>query len=204
MFPLNQQHGYVFVLRVPCLECFERENKGTTVVALDISFWSPWLKGSPQHQKGSSTGGFGDLPGSETRESKGTTFGYGSKLNYQGTAGFSPSFYVPGFHFGYMFLTHRHLFAESRCLCRCDVGSAWDFPLAKSEKRELLLQHIAHGEQRLEGNEMGWTSPRSSSALLPFPPLLKSTREKKGTSRKASSQHGFGGCFSHQTHPNTG
>ncbi|CAJ1394928.1 unnamed protein product [Effrenium voratum] len=33
---------------------------------------------------------------------------------------------------------------------RCDVGSAWDFPLAKSEKRELLLQHIAHGEQMAE------------------------------------------------------
>ena len=34
--------------------------------------------------------------------------GCGSKLNYQGTAGCSPSFHLPGFHFGYIFLTHSH------------------------------------------------------------------------------------------------
>ena len=30
-------------------------------------------------------------------------FGGGSELNHQGTAGFSPWFHVPGFHFGYLF-----------------------------------------------------------------------------------------------------
>eukprot|EP00913_Durusdinium_trenchii_P030523 g28592.t1 len=35
---------------------------------------------------------------------------------------------------------------------RCATGIAWDFPLAKSEKRELLLQHFALGEQMAEEN----------------------------------------------------
>ena len=37
------------------------------------------------------------------------TGGYGSKLNHQGTAGFSPCFHLPGFHFGYIFLTHSQV-----------------------------------------------------------------------------------------------
>ena len=32
--------------------------------------------------------------------------GCGSKLNHQGTPGFNPGFHLPGFHFGYPFLTH--------------------------------------------------------------------------------------------------
>ena len=35
--------------------------------------------------------------------------GYGSKLNHQGTAGFSPCYHLPGFHFGYTFLTQSHM-----------------------------------------------------------------------------------------------
>ena len=38
-------------------------------------------------------------------------FGYGSQLDHQGTAGFSLCFHLPGFHFGYLFLTHTHLFS---------------------------------------------------------------------------------------------
>ena len=38
-------------------------------------------------------------------------FGYGSKLNHPGTAGFSPCFHFPGLHFGYLFLTHSHFAA---------------------------------------------------------------------------------------------
>ena len=34
--------------------------------------------------------------------------GYGSKLNNKGTAGFSPCFHLPGFHFGYL-LTHSQM-----------------------------------------------------------------------------------------------
>ncbi|CAK9086366.1 unnamed protein product [Durusdinium trenchii] len=33
---------------------------------------------------------------------------------------------------------------------RCETGIAWDFPLAKSEKRELLLQHITASERIAE------------------------------------------------------
>ena len=32
--------------------------------------------------------------------------GYGSKLNHQGTTGFSDRFHLPGCHLGYLFLTH--------------------------------------------------------------------------------------------------
>ena len=38
-----------------------------------------------------------------------SSLGSGSKLNHQGTTGFSPWFHLPGFHFGYLFLTHSHL-----------------------------------------------------------------------------------------------
>ena len=33
---------------------------------------------------------------------------YEPKQNHQGTAGFSPWFHLPGFHFGCPFLTHSH------------------------------------------------------------------------------------------------
>ena len=38
------------------------------------------------------------------------TFGCGLKLNRQRAACFSAGLYLPGFHFGYPFLTHSHLF----------------------------------------------------------------------------------------------
>ena len=36
-------------------------------------------------------------------------YGYGSELNHHRTAGFSPWFHLPGFQFGYLFLTHSHI-----------------------------------------------------------------------------------------------
>ena len=39
----------------------------------------------------------------------GLKHGYGSKLNHQGTTGFGPCFYLAGFHFGYICLTHSHI-----------------------------------------------------------------------------------------------
>ena len=33
----------------------------------------------------------------------------GSILSHQGTAGFRPCFHLPGFHFGYLILTHSHM-----------------------------------------------------------------------------------------------
>jgi len=41
----------------------------------------------------------------------------------------------------------QHVAKDQRSL---DTGRAWDYPLAKSEKRELLLQHIAAGERMAE------------------------------------------------------
>ena len=40
------------------------------------------------------------------------TCGYGSKFNHQRTAGFSLMFYLRGFHFGCLFLTHSHVVPE--------------------------------------------------------------------------------------------
>ena len=47
--------------------------------------------------------------------------GYGSKLNHQGTTGFGPCFHLPGFHLGYLFLTHGRAWAwhgQAEKLCR--------------------------------------------------------------------------------------
>ena len=43
---------------------------------------------------------------------KNTLFGCGPKFNHQGTTGLSAWFHLPGFQFGYQFLTHSH-FARS-------------------------------------------------------------------------------------------
>ena len=43
-------------------------------------------------------------------------FGYRSKSYYQGTAGFGPCFHLPGSHFGYIFLPHRHFTGTRRCV----------------------------------------------------------------------------------------
>ena len=40
---------------------------------------------------------------------KSTGNGYESTLNHQGTAGFGPFFHLPGFYFGYLFLTHTQM-----------------------------------------------------------------------------------------------
>ena len=40
------------------------------------------------------------------------SLGCRSKLNHEGTAGFSPCFHLPRFHLGYLFLTHSHLLAS--------------------------------------------------------------------------------------------
>ena len=53
------------------------------------------------------------------------TSGYGSKLIHQGTADFSPCFHLPGFHFGYLFLTHSQVKRDRFCLiraCLCHPG----------------------------------------------------------------------------------
>ena len=52
-------------------------------------------------------------------------YGCGSKLSHQGTAGFSLWFHLPGFHFGYLFLTHSHTMLThsvfQRYARQCDV-----------------------------------------------------------------------------------
>ena len=44
---------------------------------------------------------------------EGQAIQYGSRVNQQGTAGFSPWFHLPVFHFGYPFLTHIHFGASA-------------------------------------------------------------------------------------------
>ena len=71
-----------------------------TSIRLIICFIFPcWF------QRGSITTGnmFSCFPGDLS------TNGYRSKLNHQETAGLSPCFHVPGFHFRYIFLTHGQI-----------------------------------------------------------------------------------------------
>ena len=44
-------------------------------------------------------------------------FGCGSTFHHWGTAGLSPWFHLPGFHFGYPFLTHRHFDTQPEKWC---------------------------------------------------------------------------------------
>ena len=62
-------------------------------------------------------------------------FGYGSrsKLNHRGTAGFCLWFHLPGFHFGYLFLTHSHLGRLPVCE-RFQEGDALPPPSSSTEK----------------------------------------------------------------------
>ena len=56
-------------------------------------------------------------------------YGCGSKLNHQdhqGTADFSPWFHLPGFYFGYPFLTHSHVAMSELMTAICD----WFLPMS--------------------------------------------------------------------------
>ena len=55
-----------------------------------------------------------------------TTYGYESTLNHQVTAGFSLWFYLPGFHFGCLFLTHKpHVMLNLRSwVLKSEAGTA--------------------------------------------------------------------------------
>ena len=55
---------------------------------------------------------------------------------------------------------------------RCETGVAWDFPLAKSEKRELLLQHFAATE-RCEFVEVKCSTRSFQKASRRLPDLLE-------------------------------
>ena len=65
-------------------------------------------------------------------------YGYGSKLSHQGTAGFGPCVHLPGFHFGYLFLTHTHtVHVLSRRVGAGALGSHGALP------RQLLHEGLA-------------------------------------------------------------
>ena len=85
---------------------------------------------------------------SEAKPKGQTPAGCGSKLNHQGTAGCSPSFHLPGFHFGYIFLTHSQLVA-----C-CNLWLA-----RMSWNRTQLTEHAKHRDQVLESGR--WTHRHS-------------------------------------------
>ena len=50
---------------------------------------------------------------------------------------------------------------------RCETGVAWDFPLAKSEKRELLLQHFAATERCESASSLKWNVQPEAFRRLP-------------------------------------
>ena len=77
-----------------------------------LLFWGPlcflltFIAGVliPAKQKGSKTAnGIGRVRASEFRGMCRTC------AHHQGTADYSPCFHLPGFHFGYLFLTHSHM-----------------------------------------------------------------------------------------------
>lgn len=71
---------------------------------------------------------------------------------------------------------------------RCETGVAWDFPLAKSEKRELLLQHFAATERIAEEQamqaehevELAWREERRHRHSLVSAKAAISRMRKKG------------------------
>eukprot|EP00435_Cladocopium_sp_Y103_P019282 s1074_g4.t1 len=71
---------------------------------------------------------------------------------------------------------------------RCETGVAWDFPLAKSEKRELLLQHFAATERIAEEQamqaehevELAWREERRHRQSLVSAKAAISRMRKKG------------------------
>ena len=62
--------------------------------------------------------------------------GYGSKFNHRGTAGFRTGFHLPGFHFGYLLLTHSEM-TPGVCgkLGTGPSKSGW-FPLSSPPKKQ--------------------------------------------------------------------
>ena len=80
--------------------------------------------------------------------------GYESKLNHQGTAGFSLCFDLPGFYFGYLFLTHTHM-----GILDCLKWAEAPHPFAA-----LAVRRFAVGRSSEEGCEEGWSSCRERLA----------------------------------------
>ena len=78
------------------------------------------------------------------------TYGCGSKLSHQGKACFSHGFHLPGFHFGYPFLTHSHMFV-ALVLCK------WPSRVFCVERGHILLPSggisLSRRWHRLEASE---------------------------------------------------
>ena len=77
---------------------------------------------------------------------------------------------------------------------RCETGVAWDFPLTKSEKRELLLQHIAateriaeeHAVQAAQEVELAWEEEQRHRQSLASAKAAISRMRKKGRKPRLS------------------
>jgi len=84
---------------------------------------------------------------------------------------------------------------------RADTGIAWDFPLAKSEKRELLLQHIAVGERMAQQDaseaakeaELAYFQQRKQRQSLEF------CRSQLRIRRKSVRRRSLGSCSTRST-----
>ena len=81
--------------------------------------------------------------------------GSGSKLNHQGTAGFSPCFHLPGCHFGHLFWTHSQLgriFGVSVATCQIFLVSDGIDPLVCRLGSELPARRCEGFDGIVEGS----------------------------------------------------
>ena len=74
-----------------------------------------------------------------TRELALYSRGYGSKVNHQGTADFGPCFHLPGFHLGYLFLTHSQ---EGPCIHEGELVVSFSCDSFWVSDRPLICCHL--------------------------------------------------------------
>ena len=107
--------------------------------------------------------------------------GSGSKLN-QGTAGCSPIFHLPGFHFGCLFLTHSHV--APRTAFRGQLGH-W-----RDERRWLL-----HADGSMASSSAPSARFAPSGAGSHLGQLVEAQPEQQGGRNEAARTSCNGICF---------
>ena len=103
----------------------------------------------------------------------------GSKLNHQGTTGFSPWFHLPGFHFGYLFLTSH-------------IVESWNLPFqrrcdpATPSNPQLDSETNLFPQEPASSKVARYAPARFSTASKPARGLtFGSSRQGQGASRKS-------------------
>ena len=77
------------------------------------------------------------------------SYGYGSRLNHHRTAGFSLCFHLPGFRFGYLFLTNTHIVTHDWALCSLRPGRIARPKHANRAARSMTDVHAFRKKQSL-------------------------------------------------------